>query len=185
MIHCSTCLSFHWDSWLSETVKNCFVSHLTPSSLEHHHGFENWCSGQLFILVYCSDYFANNKGSVFSLQWPTRWIKAENIYFNGWNFSGTNFREVADSRKLCDLLSRMVRLIFANDQLGRNLRDKFLQITNFKKYENYFLWKKYFLRSKDVKNRVQTFFFWILRDLYSRTPGFEEFCGTYFRKFAK
>ena len=141
-------LSFHWDSWLSETVKNCFLSHLIPSSLERHHDFENWYSGQLFILIYCSDCFANNKRSVFSLQWPARWIKGENISFNSRNFGGTKLREVADSQNLWDLLSRMVRLIFANDQMRRNSRDNFLRITNFKKYKTYFLWKEIFLEIK-------------------------------------
>ena len=137
--------------------------------------------GQLFILIYCSDYFANNKGLVFSLQWHVRWIKGKNIYFNGRNFRGTKFCEVADSRNLWDLLSRMVKLIFTNNQMRRNSWDKFLRITNFKKYENYFLRKKSFLRSKDVKICVQNFFLifarfifanaWIwriLRDLFSR-----------------
>ena len=184
VIH-STCLSFHWDSWLSKTVKYCFLSNLIPSSLKHHHGFENWCSGQLFILIYCSDYFTYNKGSVFSLQWPARWTKGENIYFNGRSFRGTKSREVANSRNLWDLISRMVRLIFATDQMGRNSRYKFLRITNLKKYKNHFLWKKSFLRSKDVKFVYKIFFFWISRDLFSRTPGFEEFRGTCFREFGK
>ena len=56
--------------WLSETVSNCLLSHLTPTFLEHHHGIENWCSGQLSILVYHSNDLTNNQGSVFSLQWP-------------------------------------------------------------------------------------------------------------------
>ena len=146
--HYSTCLSFHWDSWLSETVKNCFLSHLIPSSLEHHHDFENWYSGQLFILIYCSDCFANNKRSVFSLQWPVRWIKGENISFNSRNFGGTKLRAVTDSQYLWNVLSRMVRLIFANDQMGRNSRDNFLRTTNLKKSENYFLWKEIFLEIK-------------------------------------
>ena len=146
--HYSTCLSFHWDSWLSETVKNCFLSHLIPSSLEHHHDFENWYSGQLFILIYCSDCFANNKRSVFRLQWPVRWIKGENISFNSRNFGGTKLRAVTDSQNLWNVLSRMVRLIFANDQMGRNSRDNFLRTTNLKKSENYFLWKEIFLEIK-------------------------------------
>ena len=69
VIH-STFLSFQWNSWLSETVWNCLLSHLTLSFLEHHHGFANWCSGQLFILAYRSDDLTNNQGLVFSLQWP-------------------------------------------------------------------------------------------------------------------
>lgn len=41
-------------------------------------------------------------------------------YFNGRNFHGTNFREVADSRNLWDLFLRMVVFrIFRNDQMGR------------------------------------------------------------------
>ena len=151
MVINSTCLSFHWDFWLSEKIKNCFLSHLTPGSLEHHHGFEKWCSGQLFILIYCSDYFANNKGSVFSFQWPARWIKGENIHFN--------------VRNLWDLLLRMVRLIFTNDQMGR---DNFLLITNFKKYENYFYEKNLSWDPKTLKFEYKNFF--------------SEFCEIYFRE---
>ena len=107
--------------------------------------------------------------------------KRKNIYFNGRDFRGTKFCEIADSRNLWDLLLRMVKLIFANNQTRRNSRDKFLRITSFKKYEIYFLRKKSFLRSKDVKIRVQIFFLifasfifanaWIwriLRDLFSQ-----------------
>ena len=114
--------------------------------------------GQLFILIYCSDYFANNKRSTFFLQWPARWIKGETIYFNSRAFRGTKFSEVTDSRKLKNLLSRMVILIFASYQMRINWSLKFLQIKNFKKYENYFLWKKCFLRSIEVKIREQNFF---------------------------
>ena len=74
----SAFLSFQWNSWLSETVSNCLLNHLTPSFLEHHHGFQNWCSGQLFILVYRSDDLMNNQGLVFSLQWCDS-KKEENI----------------------------------------------------------------------------------------------------------
>ena len=35
------------------------------------------------------------------------------------------------AQNLWDLLSGMVKVIFANDLMGRNARDKFLQITNF------------------------------------------------------
>ena len=185
MVIYSTCLSFHWDSWLLEIVKNCYLSHFISSSLEDHHGFENWCLGQFCILIYCSDYFTNNKGSVFSLQWPARLIKRENICFNGRNYRSTKFCKVVDSQNVWDFLSRMVRLIFMNDQMGRNLQNKFLRITNFKKYENYFLWKKSFLKSKGIKIHVQKFFFWISLDLFSQTHGFEEFHGTYFREFPK
>ena len=176
--HYSTCLSFHWDSWLSETVKNRFLSHLIPSSLEHHHDFENWYSGQLFILIYCSDCFANNKRSVFSLQWPARWIKGENISFNSRNFGGTKLREVTDSQNLWNVLLQMIKweetreIIFCEQQILKNMKTIF--------YE-----KKSFLKSKDVKIRVQIFFFWISSDLFSWTPGFEEFRWSYFREFSK
>ena len=55
--------------WLSETVSKCLLSHFTSTFLEYHHGIENWCSGQLFILVNHSDDLTNNMGPVFSLQW--------------------------------------------------------------------------------------------------------------------
>ena len=135
-------------------IKNYFLSHLIPGSLEHHHGSEKWCSGQLFILIYCSDYFANNKGLVFSLQWPARWIKGENIHFN--------------VRNLWDLLLRMVRLIFTNDQRGRNSRDNFLLITNYKKCENYFYEKNLSWDPKTLKFEYKIFF--------------SEFCEIYFRE---
>ena len=69
VIH-STFRSFQWNSWLSETVLNCLLSHFTLSFLQHHRGFENWCSGQLFMHVYRSGDLVNNQGLVFSLQWP-------------------------------------------------------------------------------------------------------------------
>ena len=94
---------------------------------------------------------------LFSLQRSARWIKGETIYFNSRNFCRTYFREVTDSQNLWDLFSQMVRLIFTNYQMGRNLPDKFLRIKNFKKYESYFtnkmfekdLWKSYIF-SKDA-----------------------------------
>ena len=46
------------------------VSHFTLSFLQHHRGFKNWCSGQLFMHVYRSGDLANNQGLVFSLHWP-------------------------------------------------------------------------------------------------------------------
>ena len=69
VIH-STFLSFQWNSWLSETVSNCLLSHFTPSFLEDHRSFKNWCSGQLFILVYRSGDLTKNQGLVVCLQWP-------------------------------------------------------------------------------------------------------------------
>ena len=155
MVINSTCLSFHWDFWLSEKIKNYFLSHLIPSSLEHHHGFEKWCSSQLFILIYCSDYFANNKGSVFSLQWPARRIKGENIHFNG--------------RNLWDLLLWMARLIYTNDQMGRNSRDNFLLITNFKKYENYFYEKNLSWDPKTLKFEYEIFFLNFVKFIFVNT----------------
>ena len=78
--HCLLFPSFQWNSWLSETVSNCLLSHLTLSFFKHYHGFENWCSGQLFILVYGSDDLTNIQGSVFSLQWWPEVEKKEKTY---------------------------------------------------------------------------------------------------------
>ena len=69
MVIQNTLLSSRWNFWLSETFSSCLLSHLTPNFLEHHNGFENWCSRQLFILVYRSNDLTNNQGLVFSLQW--------------------------------------------------------------------------------------------------------------------
>ena len=61
------------------------------------------------MLIYCSDYFSNSKGLIL--------VEI---------FAVLNF-----AQNLWDLLSGMVKVIFANDLMGRNARDKFLQITNF------------------------------------------------------
>ena len=77
----------------------------------------------------------------------------------------------------------MVRLIFTNDQMGRNSRENFLLITSFKKYENYFYEKNLSWDPKTLKFEYKIFFSEFWETYFREHLDLKNFAGLIFANF--